>query len=165
LVTRLGFTLLRAAQTFSCGKAQVSHFSEQADPFNPGNTLEGFQCRQDGPYFGSLLLTVINGVYALSSMIYYEILFCDCVKFIRELPEPEAIYGTPKIETLPARPPLYSFPFCFPNGSLILLISYRTPPPVAFYLANKWNGLNVLFFKYHDVSVFLYYFADLSFCF
>ncbi len=34
------------------------------DDFNPPNVLEGFLCTEDGPYYGSMLLTAINDVPA-----------------------------------------------------------------------------------------------------
>jgi len=52
-----------AATAFNCGKSQVFPFTEQIDPYNPGNVLEGFQCRFDGPNFGSLFITKVNGEY------------------------------------------------------------------------------------------------------
>lgn len=35
-------------------------FHEQ-DPLNPGNTLDGWICKADGPMFGSILINKLNG--------------------------------------------------------------------------------------------------------
>eukprot|EP01128_Nolandella_sp_AFSM9_P001962 TRINITY_DN12363_c0_g1_i1.p1 TRINITY_DN12363_c0_g1~~TRINITY_DN12363_c0_g1_i1.p1 ORF type:complete len:663 (+),score=159.83 TRINITY_DN12363_c0_g1_i1:22-1989(+) len=101
-----------ASAQFSCGKASIFLFSEQYDPYNPGNCLSGAQCRSDGAFFGSLIITAVNGV---------------------PLKKHTVIYGVPKMETLPRRIP--------PNVQ-----------PASYVLAQKWNGLNVMFFKYSDAE-------------
>lgn len=50
----------RAAKLFNCKFEQLVKKTER-DPFNPGNTIEAFICYQDGPFFGSLFFSKING--------------------------------------------------------------------------------------------------------
>lgn len=108
--------LVSAATAFKCGKSSIHIFRDQYDPYNPGNSLGGAQCRADGPFFGSFLLSSVNGV---------------------DLPKPIIIYGVPKMESLPLEIP-------------------PTVMPASYYLAQKWTGLNVMFFKYPDATGKIY---------
>jgi hypothetical protein len=71
----LPFYFNSVCSKFNCQSKNVSHFSDQ-DPFNPNNTLEGWICKADGPFFGSLYIHKLNGDI---------------------LDEPQVIYGVPKI--------------------------------------------------------------------
>ncbi|KAG2378678.1 hypothetical protein C9374_007826 [Naegleria lovaniensis] len=133
----------QAADFFHVSNKQAKPF-EIVDPFNPSNTLKGFICRKDGPFGGSLFITHVNQV---------------------KLNEPQKIYGVPKLlypyvdkknsddleefegaeEIVPKKKKV--------PGSCKYKSSFQTDDNiVAFALTNKWNGTNILFFKYYDNS-------------
>ncbi|KAL6071799.1 FYR N-terminal domain-containing protein [Balamuthia mandrillaris] len=139
-----------AAIAFGCGYHQVNPF-DRGDPYNPGNTLVGFICRKEGPFVGSLYITQVN----------YE-----------KLDEPQVIYATPKL--------LYPYrkeeDHVYKNFAVSVAASMShsydgeeeeeeekekekdtdeangQPSSVltSFFLSNKWNGTNVLVYKYTD---------------
>jgi len=125
--------LEKAVKAFNCKKTQVQSFN-QKDPLNPGNLLTGFVCKKEGSMIGSLFITHCNGI---------------------EYAEPLLIYGAPKIwspyqrssnsvgadddqedEQQPSAPTqrvFVDFPDC-----------------EQYCLLNKWNGANIVFYKYKD---------------
>lgn len=102
-----------AANAFSCRLAQVDHFSKK-DPFNVGNTIEGYICRAKGKMGGSLYITHVNGVSV----------------------KPQIIYATPKLE----------YPYI--NSHSRELLNFDNVE--MFVMMDKWNGMNVFFYKYFD---------------
>lgn len=104
-----------AARLFGCTPKQVSPFKVANDPFNPGNSLEGWICRKEGSMGGALFITHVN----------------------RRRVEPQTIYGTPKLK----------YPYATKENN-----EWKTFSEACchYYVATKWNGMNVLFFKYTD---------------
>lgn len=126
----------RAASVFGSTRQWVQPFYDYVDPINPGNRVSGFLCKQEGAHKGSLLLTSING---------------------QQLPEPQLVYGTPRM--------LYPYNKAEAttgddgDDTITFDVSceYDTFPSChSFYLATKWNGVNVVFFTYRDFTNHMY---------
>ena len=64
-----------AAESFECNLKSVKSFTIN-DPFQHGLQVEGYKCRKEGKFGGSLYLTRVNGFF---------------------LDEPQLIYGTPSL--------------------------------------------------------------------
>jgi len=126
--------LEKAVKAFNCKKTQVQSFN-QKDPLNPSNTLTGYVCKKEGSMIGSLYVTHCNG---------------------SELAEPQLIYGAPKMWV----------PYQRASGSAVggdeedredeqvsaptqrIFIDF--PDCEQYCLLNKWNGANIVFYKYKD---------------
>jgi len=123
----------RACEIFNCLKSDLITFTEVQDPLNPNNKVSGLTLKKEGPFVGSLFLTHINDF---------------------ELVSPQIIYGAPKI----------NFPYQKKNNISSLdennnnnsnfdrshFIQFDTNGVSQYCLTNKWNGANILVFKYTD---------------
>jgi len=90
------------------------------DPCNPQNKVSSMLCKEDGSFVGSLFITQVNSVEV----------------------KPQIIYGTPKILSP------YIKNQSFEDEDQREFIKF--PTCNTYYLSNKWNGSNVLFYKYEN---------------
>lgn len=123
----------RACEIFNCSKNDLVTFHEVQDPLNPNNKLNGLVLKKEGSFVGSLYLTHVNDF---------------------ELLTPQIIYGAPKI----------NFPYQKRNNVSSLdennnnnnnfdrtqFIKFDNNGAYQYCITNKWNGANVLVFKYSD---------------
>lgn len=90
------------------------------DPINPSNAVEGIMCRQTGKYDGSLIIYCVNGLL---------------------LKKPIIVHSTPKV--------VYPYK-SYDDLSLRDFKDEEFNGCTMYYLSNKWNGTNVVVFKYED---------------
>mmetsp|Transcript_3541 Transcript_3541/g.10986 ORF Transcript_3541/g.10986 Transcript_3541/m.10986 type:complete len:587 (+) Transcript_3541:75-1835(+) len=139
-----------ARRLFRCTAKQCNVMKNKPDPFVRGgpkarSEVCGFMNRREGTTGGSLVITHVAG---------------------RPKPSPELIFGTPKLaypyvdfDTMEFR--------CFDKGcspsdssaatesqrdSVLTVEQRNRAVPVKYLLMEKWNGMNVLVFKYHDAD-------------
>ncbi|KAL9653894.1 hypothetical protein ABK040_012953 [Willaertia magna] len=125
-----------AAYHFQCEPKSMKPF-DVCDPFHPQHQLiSGFIVKKDGPFGGSLYITHVN---------------------CQQLKTPQVVFGTPKL-LYPYRKE--SFKIKEKTGqhpgkleySENIIVTKTNHPIKQFILANKWNGTNILFFKYFDAN-------------
>jgi len=105
--------LERAAQLLDCKTSVLAPF-EVPDTFNGNQVLEGYLCHQSDHRYGAMVLFKVAGA---------------------DLPEPQVIYGTPKLH--------------YPFGSTDLgTRSYHFPPAQDVIAFLKLDGSNVFAYNY-----------------
>jgi len=111
-------------KVFSCKspKFDVRSFSI-LDKMNKNQSVFGFVCKRDGPLGGSLYITSVGGQSLTEG---------DSDK--REL-----VYATPKLR--------YAYN---KNFNDYVDVFENEENIASYYLSEKWNGTNILLFKYHD---------------
>jgi len=110
-----------ARKIFRCSARGLKNFNNKEDPFNYPNKISGIMCHRDGIFGGSLYITHVNG---------------------QKLRKDQIIFGTPKL----------AYPYTKAGYDTQTYKSMiRLEGKCASYLiSTKWNGTNVLIYKYTD---------------
>jgi predicted kinase len=153
-----------AARALHCNVPGIRYFSE-VDPFSPENTISGFICKDEGEYFGSLFITRVNGVELAKKVLIYGMPSVNNVFKANGNNRNEGARGArndrqgDRASSSKASSSAPSSDSNVASGSESdMNVSggqssspwAQLEPTSRIFIANKWNGVNLTVFKYHN---------------
>lgn len=163
-------SLSRAARALSCNVQGLSSINDQ-DPLNPGNSLSGYMCKDEGALFGTMYISAVNGTPLARPSIIYGVPSINEIhkaggqnnnnwRSNRNGPKGGANSSSSPSSSAPSSsasmdtdaPAPSSNPTAPSTESTNPNPWARIEPTSRVFIANKWNGINLTVFKYQDTK-------------